>query len=185
MGFVPGTPRILVSLRFAECPPEDLIKSSPNCTAEALKAPQHLNYEGLNHTFRVMVRKLGWSWKQIEMIHFSLRPDVSVSFLIQGERPDLTSNVSPSYVDALDSYSLSQYKLNLALKSFRSAVDAGKCKFPWKNVVIVAKKGSFAAELYTQKCPVGTEADRHGFLCGMFSKILTIVVKFLRILRDS
>lgn len=184
VGFAPGTPRIVVSLKFAECPPEDLLKSSPNCTVEPHNPAQHLDYEGVNQTFRAMVRKLGWSWKQIQMIHFSLRPDVSVSFVIEGETPDLTLNVSPSYVEALDSYSLSHYKLGIALQSLRSAVDAGTLKFPWKNVVIVASKGSFAAELYTQKCPVGTEADQNGFLCGMFSKIF-IVVTFVRILRDS
>ena len=184
VGFVPGTPRILVSLRFAECPPQDLLKNSANCTEEPHKPAQHLDYEGVNQTFRAMVRKLGWSWKHIKMIQFSLHPDFSVSFVIQGETPDLTSNVSPSYVEALDSYSFSHYKLGIALKSFRLAVDAGTFKFPWKNVVIVARKGSFAAELYTQKCPIGTEADKNGFLCGMISKIF-IVVSLLRILRDS
>lgn len=184
VGFAPGTPRIVVSLKFVECPPEDLLKSSPNCTVEPHNPAQHLDYEGVNQTFRAMVRKLGWSWKQIQMIHFSLRPDVFVSFVIQGETPDLPSNVSPSYVEALDSYSLSHYKLGIALKSFRSVVDSGTFKFPWKNVVIVARKGSFAAELYTQKCPAGTEADQNGFLCGMFSKIF-IVVNFARILRNS
>lgn len=182
VGFSPGTPRIVVSLRFAECPPEDLLKSSPNCTEELHNPAQRLDYEGVNQTFRAMVKKLGWSWKQIKTILLSLRPGVSLSFLIQGDTPDLTSNVSPSYVDALDSYSLSHYKLGNTLNLFRSVVDTGKFKFPWKNVFIAPKKGSFAAELYTQKCPVGTEADKHGFLCGMFSKRF-IVINFLRILK--
>ena len=169
LAFAPGIPRVMVSLKFARCVPEDLPESSSDCTADRQTPTLQLDQGGMNQSFRGIIEKMNWSWKRIEKFHFDLRPNPSVHFVITGTKSDAKGHTTPGYIEALNSFSLSRYETSRSLLSLRSAVDEGKFQFLWKNVSIVAMKGSFAAELLTQKCPTGTEADKNGFICGEIS----------------
>ena len=165
LGFTPGTPRVEVSLTFARCIP-DLPENMSNCTDETPTSSLHLDYAGLNYTFREIVGKMGWSWEKIEKFSSSPRPNTSMSLVIMGSKPKLPSDVSGSYIDALESFSLSQHELDLALQSFRSAFEKGKLDFVRKNLLVVARRGSFAVKPLSQRCPLGTQAHENGFICG-------------------
>jgi len=165
LGFTPGTPRVEVSLTFARCIP-DVPENVSNCTDETRTSALHLDYAGLNYTLREIVGRMGWSWKKIEKFSFSPRPNSSMSLVILGNKPNLPSDVSGSFFDALEGFSLSRQELDLALQSFHSAFQKGKFRFVRKNVFIVARKGSFAAKPLSQKCPLGTQAHENGFICG-------------------
>ena len=165
LGFTPGTPRVEVSLTFARCIP-DLPENVSNCTDETRTSALHLDYAGLNYTLREIVGRMGWSWKKIEKFSFSPRPNSSMSLVILGNKPNLPSDVSGSFFDALEGFSLSRQELDLALQSFHSAFQKGKFRFVRKNVCIVARNGSFAAKPLSQKCPLGTQAHENGFICG-------------------
>ena len=165
LGFTPGTPRVEVSLTFARCIPH-MPENVSNCTDKTRTSSLHLDYAGLNYTFRDIVGKMGWSWEKIEKFSFSPRPNTSMSLVIIGSKPNLLSDVSGSYIDALERFSLSRYELGLALQSFRSAFEKGKFDFVRKNVLVVARKGSFAVKPLSQKCPLGTQAHENGFMCG-------------------
>lgn len=169
LAFVPGIPRVMVSLKFARCVPEDLPQSLSNCTEDRHTPTLQLDHAGLNQSFRGIIERMNWSWKSIEKFHFDLRPNPSVYFVITGSKPDAKEHITPGYIEALNSFSLSRREISRSLLSLRSALEEGKIQFLWKNVSIGAMKGSFAAELLTQKCPTGTEADKNGFICGEFS----------------
>ena len=169
LAFVPGIPRVMVSFKFARCVPGDLPESSSNCTEDRQTPTLQLDHGVLNQSFRGIIEKMNWSWKRIEKFHFDLGPNPSVHFIITGTKPDAKGHTSPGYIEALNSFSLSRYEISRSLLSLRSAVEEGKFQFLWKNVSIVVMKGSFAAELLTQKCPTGTEADKNGFICGEIS----------------
>lgn len=169
LAFAPGIPRVTVSLKFARCVPEDLLESSSNCTEDSHTPTLQLDHGALNQSFRGIIEKMNWSWKRIEKFHFDLRPNPSVHFVITGTKPDAKGHTTPGYIEALNSFTLSRYEISRSLLSLRSAVEEGKFQFLWRNLSIVAMKGSFAAELLTQKCPTGTEADKNGFICGEIS----------------
>ena len=169
LAFLPGIPRVMVTLSFARCVPEDPSQSLLNCTEDNHKPPLQLDHAGLNQSFRGIIEKMNWSWERIERFHFDSHPNLSVYFVITGNKPDAKGHITSGYIDALNSFTLSRYEISQSLLSLRSAVEEGKIQFLWKNVSIVAMKGSFAAELLTQKCPTGTEADKNGFICGEFS----------------
>ena len=169
LAFAPGIPRVMVSLKFARCVPEDLPESSSNCTEDRQTPTLQLDHGVLNQSFRGIIEKMNWSWKRIEKFHFDLRPHPSVHFVITGNKPNAKGHTTPGYIEALNSFTLSRHEISRSLLSLRSAVEEGKFQFLWENVSIVAMKGSFAAELLTQKCPRGTEADKNGFICGEIS----------------
>jgi len=164
LGFTPGTPRAEVSLTFARCIP-DLPENVSNCTDETRTSALHLDYAGLNYTVREIVGKMGWPWKKIEKFSFSPRPNTSMALVILGNKPNLPSDVSGSFMDALEGFSLSRHELDLALQSFRSAFQKGKFSLVRKNALLVARKGSFSVKPLSQRCPLGTRAHENGFIC--------------------
>ena len=173
LAFVPGIPRVMVSLKFARCVPEDLPERLSNCTEDRHKPTLPLDHGGLNQSFRGIIERMNWSWKSIEKFHVDLGPNPSVHVVITGNESYAKRHIHLSYIDALNSFLFSRQEISQALRQLRSAVEVGKFQFLWKNVSIVAK-GSLSAEFLTQKCPTGTEADKNGFICGEFSLLFQI-----------
>ena len=170
--FTPGKPRIAVSLKFARCAFDSFPYNASNCTTHHYTPPLQLNYTGFQTFFREITGKMRWAWKQIERRDSSPYSDVSLSFVITANGSNMSSNVSSDIIAALNSFSLSRSKLARDLWSFRAALEERKFHFIRKNELIVLKNGGFAAELVTQKCLEGKEADENGFLCGGYYFIL-------------
>ena len=166
LGFTPGKPRIAVSLKFVRCAFDFFPDNASNCTTDHYTPPLQLNYAGFHTFFIEITAKMGWAWKQIERLDSSPYSDVSLSFVITANGSNMSSYVSSGIIAALNSFSLSRYKLARDLWSFRAALEERKFHFIRKNELIVPKNGGFAAELVTQKCLEGKEADENGFLCG-------------------
>lgn len=172
LGFTPGKPRIAVSLKFDRCAFDSFLDNASNCITDHYTPPLQLNYASFNTFFREITAKMGWAWKQIERLDSSPYSDVSLSFVITAIGSNMSSYVILGIIAALNSFSLSRYKLARELWSFPADLEEGKFHFIRKSKLIVLKNGGFAAELVTQKCLEGKEADENGFLCGGQCSIL-------------
>ena len=166
LGFIPGLPRIAVFLKFARCAFDNFPYNTSNCTNHHYTRALQLDYGGVRSFFREITGKMRWEWKQIEKLDFSPQSDLSLSFVTTANESNVSSYISSDFIAAFNSFSLSRYKLARDLRYFRAALEGRKFHFIRKKKLFVPKNGGFTAELVTQKCPAGKEADDNGFLCG-------------------
>ena len=163
--FAPGIPRVSVVMKFAQCAAGDFPEeTTPNCSV--IPSTRLNNSNAFNYTFQEIIREMNWSPGRIDAFMHDPSSDASISFVVSGYDPIIPNDGASRYLKAMDAFSLSQRRLGIDLQSLQSALKAGKIKYRWHDVAIVGKLGSLEATVLAQKCPVGKEPQKDGFLCS-------------------
>ncbi|XP_022784918.1 uncharacterized protein LOC111325373 [Stylophora pistillata] len=162
--FIPGVPRIALSLKLKQCisTHSDENSSPHNCKGNRIDKFRQIDTKDYQHLTQKMLERMSWPEKKIHNVYYTPFPDAVISFVLHGEDP-----ITPEgkKLEALNEFSLSRQRIGNSLKKLYSSLENEKLKIRKGNLTITGDKDSLVVRFPSQKCPSGTRTHEDGYLC--------------------